>query len=231
MLGFSCHRFQHNEWHFTLVELEKLKGYKQNLNDHVWETNTWRHSLNTSRSESFVKKLWYSVDIEAMEYPLLGYFAKFISWIPQIQVYKIHEVHIAIFGSLFQDDFISLLCWIVKFTLLHCQHHVAKSTSAACQHHVAKSTSAACQHHVAKSTSAACQLHFAKLPCPLHHVDCLDGWLLLRMLRRFGGVGAEFRVERGLLKSSFSKKQFQQKCSPNHKAHALHWTCGIDTRA
>jgi len=141
MFGFSCHGFQHTEWwHFTFGWTRKTKGVtRKTWIDHVWETNTWRHSLNTSRSESprlfckddnfgtvwIILKLWNTICSGILPSSFHGFLKS-----------KFTKVHIAatIFGYLI-PRWLHQFCFaeLQSLTLLDCQLHVAKSTWAACQ--------------------------------------------------------------------------------------------------
>jgi hypothetical protein len=83
-----------------------------------------------------------------------------------------------------------------SFTLLDCQLHV-------------------CQVHIGGLSTTLCQIahvHFTMW------IACLNGWLLqFRVLQRFGGAGAEFRVERDLVNDPHLRTSpwFALQVSPN----------------
>ncbi len=155
MFGFSCHGFQHNEWwHFTLVELEKLKGWqvklelimfgRLKLGDIPW-TQVEVKALDCFCKDDNFGTVWiyWSYGI-----PFAGVFCQvhFMDSSSPSFLKSMKSTLLLYLAILFQDDFISFAllnckvshCWIVnsmlpKSTLLDCQLHVAKSTLAACQ--------------------------------------------------------------------------------------------------
>jgi hypothetical protein len=98
----------------------------------------------------------------------------------------------------------------MKYTLLAIY---SKMTLSVCFDELRSFKLLDCQLHVAKSTLAACQLHFVNCPCPLHHVDCLNGWLLFRGCCKDLGVQGRSLGSRGLLKWSFLKTNFNKMLS------------------
>jgi hypothetical protein len=137
-----------------------------------WETNTWRHSLNTSRSESldcFVKIILVQCGYWSYGIQFAGVF---------FQVHFMDSLSPSLLNPWSRHYYFWLFIprWLYQFALLNCKVHMAGLSNPCCQVHIGGLPTPLCQVHIPKTASRYCstlpsrQVHTAKTTLANCHV-------------------------------------------------------------